>query len=542
MSTQDRHLRIFGFLAGVLMAVSTPGAARALTFDFVNQPLTIGPDSISVTTNGVTATVRAYHVEFEGETSTIHGPFTTGTVNGRQIFGTQTSGSSNPGLGLTSAQDLGQQDDDLPSGGIQPGFDNFPSLASSASPRPSIQFVLIAFDAPVDVSKVFVDDVSNFDRDLWVAGGSVAPNLAADLVTAFNGYDVVNSGDDASDGPFTHVVGPLTNVRFLAIGTALPATVGDLGPFAQGEPTGSAQFYIDAVEFEPAAPTLACDGTPCPDHFVFYEVKPNADADKLVKFGRLTLADRFRAADYDVLKPEALGLPADKNGEGIADAATHLVSYQIKEAAGTAKFESRTGIRAVNQCGDLLLEVRRPEALLVPSAKDQLAPPVPPDPGSHDLDHFVCYDARPQRKLDDGTTLPGLPKGIQVDAQDQFQFGRYDLTAVSRFCTPVSKSGAPVLLAGPDRGTPKPITPAEVRNPDAHLLCYKARLATKQVVQEGCGPAVPGDRGTRIDPRQAKHEQLTGVYVANQFGEERYDTVKETEICVPSAVLGGSPP
>jgi hypothetical protein len=89
---------------------------------------------------------------------------------------------------------------------------------------------------------------------------------------------------------------------------------------------------------------------------------------------------------------------------------------------------------------------------------------------------------------------------------------------------------------------PKPITPAETRNPDAHLLCYKARLATNHIVQEGCGPAVPGDRGTRIDPRQDKHQKLTGVYVANQFGEERYDTVKEIELCVPSALLGGSPP
>jgi hypothetical protein len=544
MHTRCSRLRRLGALVGVVLGASLSTAASALTFDFVNQPLTIGPDSISITTNGVTATARAYHVEFANGTSTIHGPFTTGTVNGRQIFGTDTSGVGNPGLGLTSADDEGQQDTDVPSGGLQPGFDNFPSLPSSADPRPSIQFLLISFDAPVDVSQVVVDDVSNFDRDVWVAAGPAAPVLTADLVTAFSGFEVVNSGDDASDGIFVHTFSPLKNVRFLAIGTALPAAIGDLGPFARGQPSGSAQFYINALEFEPSAPAVACNGdsgAPCPDHFVFYQVKPGADAPRFVKFGPVTLADQFRAADYDVLEPEALGLPADKNGEGVADPATHLVSYKLKTAGATPAFEPRAGIRAVNQCGDLLLEVRDPRSLLVPAAKDEVEAPPPPDPASHEVDHFLCYDARPQRRLADGTRVPDVPRGIQVDVEDQFQVRRYDLTDVSRLCTPVAKSGEPVLLSGPDRGTPRPLAPAAIRNPVVSLLCYEAKAATRHVEQEGCGPADPGDRGTLIAPRQEKHVKRTGIHVANQFGAERHDTVKEIEVCVPT-ILTAPPP
>jgi hypothetical protein len=52
------------------------------------------------------------------------------------------------------------------------------------------------------------------------------------------------------------------------------------------------------------------------------------------------------------------------------------------------------------------------------------------------------------------------------------------------------------------------------------------------VEQEGCGPADPGERGTPIEPRQEKHVKHTGLHVANQFGAERHDTVKE--ICVPT--------
>jgi hypothetical protein len=81
------HQIITAILAG-LLSVGVPNTASALTFDFLTQSLTIGSDPISITTDGVTATAQAFHVEFADGTSTIYGPFTTGTVNGRQVLGT----------------------------------------------------------------------------------------------------------------------------------------------------------------------------------------------------------------------------------------------------------------------------------------------------------------------------------------------------------------------------------------------------------------------------------------------------------------------
>jgi hypothetical protein len=214
------------FVSLLLLGVFNPAFAEE--FDFLTQTLTVGPRFISIETSGVTATVAAYHVEFDGGTSTIFGPFTTGDIQGRQVFGTNTSGIGNPGLGLTTVEDSPYVPPDV---------------------FPSVQFALFRFDSPVDVVQVIVDDVSNYDRDIWAAGGNSAPDLSLDLVSAFGDFTVVNSSDDASDGPFIHTFSTLQNITFLAVGTALPSTVGDLGPFAQGQPSGGSQFYINALNF-----------------------------------------------------------------------------------------------------------------------------------------------------------------------------------------------------------------------------------------------------------------------------------------------------
>src|SRR5262249_7401504 len=151
------------------------------------------------------------------------------------------------------------------------------------------------------------------------------------------------------------------------------------------------------------------------------------------------------------------------------------------------------------------LQVSKPASILVPSLKSLVAPPPPPSIGSHELDHYLCYKATVQTKLADGTKLPKLPKGIQVVGADQFQSRRYDLTKITRLCNPVDKSGNPVIVSGREKGQPLPITPASIRHPGVHLVCYQAKLAKTLIPQTGCGPTTPGDRGTKIVPAQPKH-------------------------------------
>jgi hypothetical protein len=51
-----------------------------------------------------------------------------------------------------------------------------------------------------------------------------------------------------------------------------------------------------------------------------------------------------------------------------------------------------------------------------------------------------------------------------------------------------------------------------IKNPPVHLVCYTAKPA----------------RGER------KHVRRQGLYIANQFGQLRLDTLKEGEFCIPS--------
>ena len=156
------------------------------------------------------------------------------------LFRSRTStGEVATGLGLTSQQPLGQTDHDDPAGGIQPGFDSAPARGS----LPSFQFALFRFGAPVDVSQVILDAVSNYPTHVWVAGGNTAPDLSQDLLSAFSTFSFVNS--PTLSGP-THSFTPFEGITYLAIGSA-PRTdlIGNLGPIEAR--TGNAQFYIDGI-------------------------------------------------------------------------------------------------------------------------------------------------------------------------------------------------------------------------------------------------------------------------------------------------------
>src|SRR4029453_12302694 len=99
-------------------------------------------------------------------------------------------------------------------------------------------------------------------------------------------------------------------------------------------------------------------------------------------------------ANYNLLKSKELGLPADKNGEGVIDAATHLKAYQVKEAAGTPKFAAVKNVQISNQCTTLRLEAKTQLSLMVPTNKSLIGPVSPP--GSTHVDHYLCYQTKQQ--------------------------------------------------------------------------------------------------------------------------------------------------
>jgi len=253
------------------------------------------------------------------------------------------------------------------------------------------------------------------------------------------------------------------------------------------------------------------------DHFLFYKTKTSKGAAKLVGFGPVTLTDALGAADYDVVKLPALGLPADKNAEGDFDATTHLAQYAVKRRKVSGKFQKLANVTTQNQCGPLTLTLTKPDSLLVTVARQT----APFDPLSAEVDHFLCYKAKSTTKL---------AKGTQVDVADDFQTRRYDLKKPTRLCIPTSTDGTPTTK----KGVAVPIVATARRHPAGHLVCYQAKIASKIVAQNGCGPIDPKSKGTKIEPKPAKHQKQLGVAITGPLGAATLDTAKEVELCIPS--------
>lgn len=145
---------------------------------------------------------------------------------------------------------------------------------------------------------------------------------------------------------------------------------------------------------------------------------------------------------------------------------------------------------------------------------------------SHDLNDAA--DDPPARALLPRRGFWGT--GTQVDAVDQFQTRRYDLKKVTRLCVPVSTAGNPVTKTG----TAVPIVATARRHPAGYLVCYQAKAASMLIPQNGCGPLDPKSKGTKILPKQPKHQTRTGVQINGPLGAATLDTAKKIELCIPS--------
>jgi cysteine-rich repeat protein len=223
-------------------------------------------------------------------------------------------------------------------------------------------------------------------------------------------------------------------------------------------------------------------------HFLFYKVKTTPKTPKFVPPPPVHLVDQFENKTHNVKKPLALGNPANKNGEdpGAVTYPHHLKAYLIKEVPGTPPHAKRSNIRVDNQFGTIFVDTIKAERLLVPTAKSHISQPPPPvDPP---VDHFKCYKVK---------VTPGTPKfqARQASVVDQFnQPKTFDVKKPTRLCNPVDKNDE------------------HIQQPDAHLMCYQVTPAAGQ----------------------SKHNPVLGLFVNNQFGPERLDTIKEEELCLPS--------
>jgi hypothetical protein len=225
-----------------------------------------------------------------------------------------------------------------------------------------------------------------------------------------------------------------------------------------------------------ACPGQCSSSCLCPvlDHFLCYRTSGRQEFS-------VNLSDQFDTGTYQTFHKTVVALctPGNKNGEGLADPATHLKGYRLR-----GPHAPRTSVRIDNQLGRIFVDTIRTNRLMVPTAKSvpPAPPPGPPSPSSL-VDHFRCLTVR---------TTAGRPHFVPVTVAVADQFGTRQVTLVRpvRLCIPTDKNGE------------------GIENPATHLMCYKAKGA----------------------PKTPK----TLVHTNNQLGPEDNTIRGEAEFCVPS--------
>lgn len=284
-------------------------------------------------------------------------------------------------------------------------------------------------------------------------------------------------------------------------GAGTPTPGGTAGGTAT--PDGSATSTTGSGATPSTAPTGP--GTPTPqgtpsvqsleavlDDFLCYGTKPSRGGPPFVPALGVTLKDTLENFSFNIRKPIALCAPADKDGNGIADPTISLERYRLQRDRRVPRF-IRSTRRVATALGTLSLDTVRPDQLLIPTAQSAVGAPAAPDMTEHDVDRYKCYRVRVTKKT------PKVPFDLQVTATDGFSSParRFKVKSPTRLCVATDANLA------------------NLRNPSANLLCYPVKLV----------------RG------EPKHVRRLGLYVDNELGAARVDTVRETELCLPALLL-----
>jgi hypothetical protein len=221
------------------------------------------------------------------------------------------------------------------------------------------------------------------------------------------------------------------------------------------------------------------------DHYLCYKAKPKPPFSGAYLF----LQDAFGNAGVSVSKPKDLCAPANKNGEGVYDPATHEEAYPMK-IMGSAQ-PPQSNLTVTDQFGTLHVDTLKLDRLLVPTNKaiGSPLPPAPAAPAPGVADYYECYKI----KITAGTTP--FPKGKQATVADQFQTRLYDVKKPKTLCTPVDAN---------DEG---------IQHPLENLMCYQVKTAKGQ---------------------QKTAPVVGQIITTNQLGSGALDLIKEDLICVPA--------
>jgi cysteine-rich repeat protein len=293
-----------------------------------------------------------------------------------------------------------------------------------------------------------------------------------------NWVTVIAESDDAAAGAVTLDGTPIAPAAFTPVPTtAFAAATVEIGPGThRTESRGVHQVTLVGMDVADSYLHPVAGRRPI-DHYLCHKAKAGK-----MPLGTVSLADAFGTGTVQLTRPEFLCAPADKNGEGVIDAVTHLLAYRA-----TGFDTQRVAVDVTDQFGTLTLNLKSTRGLLVPATKTHPPgpPPLPPDPAMHEVDHYRCVDVGVTRKG------PRFTKRV-VNVADQFVVGVAKVSKPVRLCVPTDKNG---------EGIPRP---------DDALLCYKVT----------------------VEPSQTP----VAVQTADQFGNLSPLVYPTTELCVPATL------
>ncbi|MFQ5417675.1 MAG: hypothetical protein ACE5FL_11570 [Myxococcota bacterium] len=211
--------------------------------------------------------------------------------------------------------------------------------------------------------------------------------------------------------------------------------------------------------------------------------------------------DPHGPGSFKVNRPDLLCAPARTGASGArgdsGETSSYLESYFIKRSKEVRKHAGRIGVTLTNEFGEFTVATGKPDRLMMATQGGADVSHGVPDPASLDVDHYLCYQLLQTRRAEKS------PTGIQATVDDEFHHSTYDLEYPTRLCNPVRVNREPI------------------KNPAAHLLCYKAVPAQ----------TIAGHAAERPIYRQ-RIEQRFNNWLAPQL----LDTQRPVSLCLPSVM------
>jgi hypothetical protein len=149
--------------------------------------------------------------------------------------------------------------------------------------------------------------------------------------------------------------------------------------FSDFEGDGPQQLTVHKRKTQLCVPSAAIlETTPTPtggggsiatlDHFELYQAKTTNGTPRFDR-REVSVNDPFMGINetMELKKPVALGVPTNKNGEGIFNSVTHLTCYSVR----APRFQ-KLHVDGNTQFGDFRVRARKPNMLCVPSFKEVL--------------------------------------------------------------------------------------------------------------------------------------------------------------------------